>query len=254
MKFPRLVIAALALLALAATACTSHAGAAAQVADTTIDTATVRGMVDRGMASYEAYAAKNPEAVAQQNPVTREDVQLRALNFLVQLKIEEAEARRLGVTLSPQELDAYYQAYAVFETGGVAALEEAAAAVGYAPKDLHDVVVRRFALDEKLADKTSPELVATDADIRSYYDSKLTELGVDSLPLSYEQARPFLSRHLMNDQRLAKLAPELVKAANREGVSVSPRFGVWSADDLVVLAADGSIATTPTPMPELNLS
>lgn len=259
MKSPRLFGAALALVAVAvaATGCTSHAGAAAQVDNGTIDTSTVRSITDLSMDAYDAYAAAHPQVVAQveaqQGATTRDSVQRRVLNTLIRQRLDEAEARKLGITLTPQDFDAYYQATAVTSAGSVSAFEDLVRVYGYAPEDVRGAV-RVDAFESKIADKLAPDLVASDTATRSSYDSLLSQLGVKTLPLSYEQLRPFLARQAMSKQRSAKVKPELVKISHELGVSVSPRFGVWSVDDLAVLAQDGSIATTPTPVTQLSLS
>ena len=241
------------LVALAAAGCTSHVGAAAQVDDKTIGTETVRGIVDRGMAAYTAYVTAHPYAAAQQTPVARDDLQRRALGNLVEYQLDLTEARKRGITLSPQEADAYYQSYAIFGSGSVAAFEQAGASAGFAPEDLR-TIIRTYALESKIEDAIAPDLVASSADVRSAYTSALTQFNVKTLPLTFAEASPFLARQLMNQQRDAKLRPILASAGRADHVSVNPRFGVWSADDISVLAADGSIATKATPVPELNLA
>jgi len=247
------VVGLLGVVALAVSGCTSHAGAAAQVDSQTIDTATVRGIVDRGMDAYNAYVAAHPDATSQQTPVTRDDLQRRTLSNLIRYQVDLTEASKLGITLSPQDASAYYQSYAIFGSGSVAAFEQVGAAVGFAPQDL-PTIIRTYALESKIEDKIMPDLVASAADTRSAYESALTQFNVKSLPLSFAEAQPFLSRQLQNGVRGAKLRPILAATAGRDHVSVNPRFGVWSADDLLVLAADGSIATKATPLPELNLA
>jgi len=247
------VVGLVGVVGVAASGCTSHAGAAAQVDDKSIDTATVRAIVDRGMAAYGAYAAAHPEVTAQQAPLTRDDLQRRTLSNLVEYQLDLAEARKLGITLSPQDASAYYQSYAIFGSGSVAAFEQTGAAAGFAPQDL-PTIIRTYALESKIEDRIAPDLVASTADTRSAYDSALTQFNVKSLPLSFSEAQPFLSRQLRNQARDAKLRPILAAAARTNHVSVNPRFGVWSADDVSVLAADGSIATKATPLPELNLA
>jgi hypothetical protein len=245
--------AVVGLVALAVAGCTNHAGAAAQVDDKTIGTDTVRGIVDRGMSAYTAFAATHPDAASQQTPVTRDDLQRRTIGNLVEYQLDLTEARKRGITLSPQEADAYYQSYAIFGSGSVAAFEQAGASAGFAPEDLR-TIIRTYALESKIEDAIAPDLVASSADVKSAYTSALTQFGVKSLPLSLTEASPFLARQLMNQQRDAKLRPILAATARTDHVSVNPRFGVWSADDISVLAADGSIATKGTPVPELNLA
>jgi hypothetical protein len=251
-KRVRVLGAVVGAVGLALAGCTSHAGAAAQVDDKTVSTDSVRAIVNRGMDAYSGFAAAHPDEVAQRQPVTRDGLQRTALGNLVEYQLDLIEARKLGVTLSPQEADAYFQAYGIFRYGGVAAFEQVGAASGFAPGDLR-TVFRAYALESKIEDTIAPDLVASGAATRSVYDKTLAQLGAKSLPLTYAQAQPFLARQMQNDQRDAKLRPILTATSKDSHVSVNPRFGVWSADDIQVLAADGSIATKPVPTPELNL-
>lgn len=247
MKSPRLLIAGVGLLMVAGTAaCTTHAGAAAQVGDATIDTSTVRGMVDRGISASTAL----PTAQAGQS-LDRTELQRRTLTTLVQLDLIEAQADRLGITVSPQDVDAYYQAYGVLQFGSVQAFEQRAAAAGFARQDVRTIVLSG-AIESKIEDRIAPGLVASDAQARSQYDSIVSQVG--AVPLSYAEAKPYLVRFLVADSRSAKLRPMLISTSHQEKVSVSPRFGVWSDDDLAVVAANGSIATVPVPVPTVALS
>jgi hypothetical protein len=246
------------LVALVVAGCTSHAGAAAQVDNQTISTATLGGIVDRGWAAYSAFVAANPAFVAQQEangqaPLTRDALQRQWLGTLVAVQLAEVEVRKLGLSVSDQDIDAYYQQVAVSQVGSVPNYDRAIAQVGVAPQDVRQIV-RLDALQSKIEDKVAPDLIGTDSEARSAYDTLVASFG--TLPLTYAQMRPLLERTAQSviDQRQAKLQPLLTQASKQVGVSVSPRFGVWSPDDVAVLAQSGSIATVPTPIPQLNLS
>jgi hypothetical protein len=240
------LLAGLGLVLLAGTACTTHAGAAAQVGSDTIETSTLRGIVDRGVAA----AAALPTRQASQS-LDRGELQRRTLSTLVQLSLIQTAARRLGVSVSPQDVDAYYQAYGVLQFGSVAAFKQRAAAAGFAEPDVRTIVLSG-ALESAIEDKIAPDSVAPEADIRAQYNNIVQQVG--KLPLSYDQARPYLARFLAGDQRAAKLRPLLTETARWEHVSINPRFGTWDAKTFAVSAADGSIATSAAPVPTVTLS
>lgn len=235
-----------ALVATAGTACSSHAGAAAQVGDTTIETSTLRGVVDRGVAAVESVPA---EQAAQQ--LERVDLQRRALTTLVQYQLIAAEAESLGITVSGQDVDAYYQAYGILQFGSIDAFLTRAAAVGFAADDVR-LIMETGALEAAVTDKLFPDLLATDELAKAQYDSVVDQVG--EIPLPFEEAKPYLKRFLFDDQRSAALRPVLVDAAAREHISINPRFGVWDSKAFEVAAADGSVATTPGPVPSFDVS
>ncbi|MEX5631300.1 SurA N-terminal domain-containing protein [Parafrankia sp. FMc2] len=248
MKFPRLLagLGLAVLTGIAGTACTTHAGAAAQVGSSTIETSTVRGIVDRGFEAVESVPA---EQAAQS--LDRAELQRRTITTLVQLKVLETEAKRLGITLSGQDIDAYYQAYSVLRFGSVEAFETRAAAAGFAREDV-DVIVRAGALESAIGDKVAPTTLASPAEARAQYDGIVAQVG--DLPLTFEVARPYLQRFLASDQRSARIQPLLEEAATREHISVNPRFGEWDPKQFAVVSAPGTIATTSAPEPALDLS
>jgi SurA-like protein len=246
--FPRAIVgvALAALVATVGAGCTSHAGAAAQVGDTTIETSTLRGVVDRGAEAVESVPA---EQAAQQ--LERPELQRRALTTLVQYQLIAAEAESLGVTVSQQDIDAYYQAYGVLQFGSVDAFLTRAAAVGFAEDDVR-TIVETGALEAAITDKLFPDLIATEEAAQAQYDSIVEQVG--EIPLPFEEAKPYLQRFLADDQRSAALRPVLVEAADREHISINPRFGVWDDTEFAVVAADGSVATTPGPVPSFDVS
>ena len=245
---PRAIVglALAALVATVGTACSSHAGAAAQVGDTTIETSTLRGLVDRGAAAVESVPA---EQASQQ--LQRPELQRRALTTLVQYQLIAAEAESLGVTVSQQDVDAYYQAYGILQFGSVDAFLTRAAAVGFAKEDVR-LIIETGALEAAITDKLFPDLLASDEAAQAQYDSVVDQVG--EIPLPFEEAKPYLKRFLADEQRSAALRPVLVEAAAREHISINPRFGAWDSKEFAVVAADGSVATTPGPVPSFDVS
>jgi hypothetical protein len=254
-KFSRVIAGVVLALFVAAssTACTTHAGAAAQVGSQTIETSSLRGIVDRGLV-----AVKSVPAEQAARTLDRAELQRRALTILVQQKLLAAEAERRHITVDEQDVDAYYHAYGILEFGSVAAFEMRAAAVGFATEDIR-IIMHSGALEQAIQDDIAPGLVADDATVQAQYDSirnqleqrgQLGEAG--EIPLTLEQARPYLERSLVGEQRAEKMRPFLVKTAEREGVAVNPRFGKWDPEQFAVVAAEGTIATTVAPAPPFD--
>ncbi|SBW19271.1 hypothetical protein FDG2_1151 [Candidatus Protofrankia californiensis] len=248
----RRVLAGAALVVLTASACTTHAGSAAQVGDETIKTSTLRDVVDRGLAASRSAGAtgqaddRTAQAVA---PIERGELQRRALTTLVQLNLLEREAHSLGVTVTDQDLDAYYQAYGLLQFGSVAAFEQRAAQSGIARQDLR-AAARSNVLELAITDRLTPDVIASEKQARDVYDKIVKQVG--KIPLSFAQAQPYLVRWLAEEQRNPVLHTKLREVADREPVSINPRFGSWDSAQLAVVAADVSVATTPAPEPPLG--
>jgi hypothetical protein len=232
--------------AVAAGGCTTHAGAAAQVGSQSVETSTLRGIVDRGVAAVHTVPA---EQAAQ--ALDRPELQRRALTILVQRQLLDVEAARLGLSIDAQDVDAYYQAYGILEFGSVQAFQRRAAAAGFAVEDVRTIMFSG-ALEQAIQDKIAPTVLASDAEVQAQYDNIVAQAG--EIPLTLEQARPYLARFLVGEKRAARMRPLLVDASKREGVAVNPRFGTWDAEQFAVVAADGSIATKTVPEPGLDRS
>ncbi|WP_101835094.1 SurA N-terminal domain-containing protein [Frankia canadensis] len=250
MKLSRLLagVGVAVLVGFAGTACTTHAGAAAQVGSSTIDTSKLRGIVERGLAAASTVpiSQSGQSASSALNPP---ELQRRALTTLVQLNLLTEEAHRRGITLSEGDVAAYYQAYAVLQFGSVRAFEQRAAAAGFDQRDV-SVIVRSGALESAISDQISPRLLATDAETRAQYDSIIDQVG--RIPLSYAQAKPYLARFIVTDQRSAELRPVLARAEKADPISINPRFGRWDTDQFAIVAADGTIASRPAPTPTIQ--
>ncbi|MCM3924406.1 SurA N-terminal domain-containing protein [Frankia sp. AiPs1] len=252
MKFSRLLagVGLAVLVGTAGTACTTHAGAAAQVGSQSIETAQLRGIVDRGLAAADGVPAAQTGQTATA-PLNRLDLQRRTLTTLVQLHLLAGEADRRGVTLSSGAIASYYQAYAVLQFGSVPAFERRAAAAGFAPRDV-SLIVRSGALESALSDRVSPHLLATEAETREQYNSIVDQVG--RIPLTYAQAKPYLARFIVSQERSVKLRPVLAQAEKKDPISINPRFGTWNTGQFAVIAADGSIASRPAPTPTVDLT
>ncbi|MCM3887260.1 SurA N-terminal domain-containing protein [Frankia sp. R82] len=250
MKLPRLLagVGLSVTVVLAASACTTHAGAAAQVGSHAIETSQVRDIVERGLSAAEAVpAAQSGQSAA--SALDPPELQRRTLTSLVQLQLMSDEARRRGITVSDADVASYYQAYAILQFGSVRAFERRAAAAGFAQRDVA-IIVRSGALQSALSDRISPRLLATDAQTRSQYNSIVSQVG--RIPLTYAQAKPYLARFIAADDRAAALKPVLDQAERKDPISINPRFGRWNADQFGIVAADGTIASSAVPAPTLD--
>ncbi|WP_043602887.1 MULTISPECIES: SurA N-terminal domain-containing protein [Protofrankia] len=251
----RRILAGVALVVLSVSACTTHAGSAAQIGDDTIKTSTLRDVVDRGLAVSRSAAAANPSAAQSIAPIERTDLQRRALTTLVQLDLLEREARSLGITVADQDRDAFYQTYGVLEFGGVADFEQLAELGGIARQDLR-LFLRSNALESAIADRLAPapDTDAAKEQARGRYDKIVTDFRAKGkqISLSFDQAQGYLIRSLAADQRNQAVYTKLRETASREPVSINPRFGTWDSAQLAVAAAGVSIATTPAPEPPLG--
>lgn len=252
MKLSRLIagVGMAVLVGFAGTACTTHAGAAAQVGPRAIETSQLRGIVERGLAA----ASTVPVSRSGQSAAGRLDppeLQRRALTTLVQLSLLQDEAHRRGITLSDGQVASYYQAYAVLQFGSVRAFEQRAAAAGFDRQDV-SMIVRSGALKSAISDQVSPTLLAGDAETREQYDSIVEQVG--RIPLTYAQAKPYLARFIATNQRSAQLRPVLARAEKIDPISINPRFGRWDTGQFAIVAADGTIASRPAPTPTIDLS
>ncbi len=238
------------LVGTAGTACTTHAGAAAQVGSQSIETSQLRGIVERGLAAADGVPASQPSQPAS-SALNRLELQRRTLTSLVQLELLSDEAARRGIRLSSADVASFYQAYAILQFGSVQAFEQQAAAVGFAPRDV-SVIVRSGALESALSDRVSPHLLATEAETREQYGSIVDRVG--RIPLTYAQAKPYLARFIVSQERSAKLQPVLAQAEKKDPISINPRFGTWNTGQFAVIAADGSIASRPASVPTVDLT
>ncbi|MCL9758256.1 SurA N-terminal domain-containing protein [Frankia sp. AiPa1] len=250
MKLPRLLagVGLSVTVVLAASACTTHAGAAAQVGSHAIETSQLRGIVERGLAAAETVPGTQSGQSAA-STLDPPELQRRTLTSLVQLRLMSDEAKRRGITLSDGDIAAYYQAYAVLQFGSVRAFEQRAAAAGFAQQDVA-VIVRSGALQSALSDQISPRVLATDAQTRAQYDSIVSQVG--RVPLTYAQAKPYLARFIVADERSAALKPVLDQAEKKNPISINPRFGRWDSDQFGIVAEDGTIATSVAPTPTVD--
>lgn len=235
----RVAAAGAALVALTSAACTTHAGSAAQVGDSTISSSTLRGLVDRGSQAV----AGNPD---QAQTLDKATLQRKLLSLLVTDKLLQQQAAKLGVSVSGQDVAAYDQAFGLLNFGSVAKFHQQLAQAGIGASDV-DRYLRFGALQEKVEDRISPAPKIADSTLRSQYDQVVQQVG--KIPLSFTDAKPWIARFMANSDRSSALANRLVSASKDTSVSINPRFGTWDAGQLGVASADGTIATKVAPAP-----
>lgn len=250
MKLRRVVTASALVVvgALGLSACTTHAGAAAQVGSTKIDTSTLRGVVDRGMAAYQA-APPAAGSTSSTPTLERSTLQQRTLGELIYLDLLRKEATSLGVGVSATDLSEYLQDFGVLQFGSMPAFYAAAARSGRSRQDL-DLFAESGALMVAVGQRLVPDATSTEADARAFYDQQAAQFN--GLPLSFDSLKGFLMRVMAVQTRTASaVQTKLRDLAARRHVTVNPRFGTWTWSDgqIAVVAADGSIATKPAPVP-----
>jgi hypothetical protein len=223
------VAAALGTVAL--TGCETKTGVAAFVGTSTVQTSQLGGLVDRGEQAAQAANAN----------VSRQDIQQFWLDTLIELQLAQQVARAKGIALGPNDTSVFLAHYAPFN-GGPQALQQSAAQIGIAPTDL-PTLFQAWTLENALADKLSPTVLAPDSAARQAYQ----QLQSFYPGQTYESLAPDLRRLLVFNQRRTAVLPQLQAEARAIGVRVNPRFGTWNSDRLGVDAPPTDLARPATP-------
>jgi hypothetical protein len=218
--------------------CETKTGVAAFVGKSPIETSLLSGYVDRG-----AKAAVDAKA-----NVSRQEVQQFWLQTLIERDLAQRVAQSQGIGLSPSEATVFLNRYAPFN-GGPDALRQSAAQIGIAPQDL-PTLFEAWALENKIADKVAPTVLAPDSAARQAYD----QLKASYQGQTYEELAPLLRQLLVFDQRRAAVLPVLQDEAKRAGVRVNPRFGTWDLSRLGIGAPPTDLAqpASKTPAPTVT--
>lgn len=228
------VAAAAAVGSIALSGCENRTGAAGFVGKTPIETSQLSGYVQRG-----ALAATNAQA-----SVSPQDIQQSWLDTLIRTDLAERVAAEQGITLSQSDVTVFLNRFAPL-AGGLDALTQKVAQGGVAAQDL-PAYTREIALENAIADKVAPNVLAPDDYAHQAYD----QFKADYAGLTYEQVGPLIRQVLVLDQRQQAVAPLLQAEARRVGVRVNPRFGTWNIDQLAVGAPPTDLArpaVTPAP-------
>ncbi len=199
----------LAGLLLAAGCARTSIGAAARVGDTRIAVEEVAAHVERGYVSPQL-----------QQRVPRDQFQRDMVSTLIERRLLEVAARRLGVTVTDAQVTERLDELAR-ERGGIEAFQQVAESQGVAKEDLR-TAVRYGVVRDAVADKLVEDVVITEQQMREAYQQALPQL---------DQAR---IAHII--VRTKKNADAIVRAA-REGRDFAELAKEFSRD--VNTAAEG---------------
>lgn len=161
----RRTIPALCAALLLAGCAQTGAGVAARVGDTAVGTDRLSGVVSRGYANKQ-FANSVPQA----------DYQRVWLGKLIDRVVADEAMRRLGVTVTDEQVEAKVKEFAD-EANGREQLEQAAAAQGIAKEDLRDAV-EDLVIREAISDKLVADVTVTDAQLRAQYAKSLPQLDI----------------------------------------------------------------------------
>ena len=158
--------AGIAVFALALTGCAraSHAGAAATVGNTRISAIDLQAVIDRGL--------KDPTA-QQQLGAQKEDFQRQVLTRLIQAVLVDKLAKREGVTVTQQQIDAKRADYAK-QSGGDPQLVTQAAQNGVAEPDLN-AYIRTIVLRDAVGKKLLKNATVPDAQLKALYQQNIAQ-------------------------------------------------------------------------------
>lgn len=200
---PRLTLLALGLTSsLALTGCgniISQQAAAATVGDTRITTTDLQHLVDRSLANPEAKQTVGADPVAFERTALR-----RIISHLI---VVEA-ARTEGVTVSGADVDGVFEKFAE-QTGGVDALNAAAAKAGIARSDLKETLAD-VALRDALGDKLTASLTVPQAQLQQAYQQNIAQFdkvrSAHILVATEAKAKQLLSALKADPSQFATLA------------------------------------------------
>jgi hypothetical protein len=224
---------AAALGSMVLSGCETKSGVAGFVGKSPIQTSELSGYVERGVKAAAAARAN----------VSRQEIQQFWLQTLIERDLAERVAQPQGLGLSPTEATVFLNRYAPFN-GGPDALRQSAAQIGIAPQDL-PTLFEAWALENKIADKVAPTVLAPDSAARQAYD----QLKASYQGQTYEQLAPLLRQLLVFDQRRTAVLPVLQDEAKRTGVRVNPRFGTWDLSRLGIGAPPTDLAQIASKAP-----
>lgn len=234
------VAVAAALGTTALTGCESKTGVAGFVGKTPIQTSDLSRYVDRG----------SQAATAAQANISRQEIQQFWLQTLIERDLALRAAQAQHLSTDPSDATVFQNRYAPFN-GGPQQLQQSAAQIGIAAQDL-PTLFQAWTLENELADKVAPTVLAPDSSARQAYD----QLKSSYQGQTYEQLAPLLRQLLVFDQRRQAVLPVLQDEAKQVGVRVNPRFGTWNLDRLGIGAPPTDLArpaaASPAPAPSAS--
>ena len=189
MSRTRQLVALVAVSAAVAACGPARAGAAATIGNDRISVDDLHSLTTRALA----------DPAAEQKFSDKAAFQRRELNQLIEHKLLLEAAKKLGVTLSPGDVDARLKQYAD-QLGGMDQLTKSAAQDGVAPKDLR-TAVSDLVLSDLLADKLTADANVDPEALKAAYQANIDQ---------YDQVR---SAHiLVADEKTAQSILAKVKA------------------------------------------
>jgi hypothetical protein len=216
----------------ALTGCESKSGVAAFVGSTSIETSELSSHVDRGVQTLSAIGV-------QASP---NDVQSAWLGNLIERDVARQVAQQQGIALTQGDVNVFLSRFAATRGGGLDALRDRAARNGIADGDL-PVVFETLALENAIAGKLAPQLVAPDAAARQAFAQQQQLFP----GLTYDQVNPLFSELLVFDQRGDVALNAMRDQARKIGIRVNPRFGSWNADTFSLGAPPNDLSQAVAP-------
>lgn len=193
----RLVATAVAVLALSACG-TSRPGAAAVVGDSRITVDELHALTARSLA----------DPAAAQRFTDKAALQRRELGQLIEHKLLELAAKKLGVTVTAGDIDKRLNAFAE-QSGGLEQLKKDAAGSGVAPEDLRNAVAD-LVLSDAVADKLTADAPVDDQAIKAAYQSNIDNFdqvrSAHILVADEKTARSILAQVKADPSKFAELA------------------------------------------------
>lgn len=199
-QFVALVAAAAALAACGP----ARAGAAATIGDRRISVDELHALTARALA----------DPTAEQKFTDKAAFQRRELNQLIEHALLSEAAKKLGVELSPGDVDARLKQYAD-QLGSMDQLTKTAAQDGVAPKDLRTAVTD-LVLSDLIADKLTADAVVDQQSLEAAYQANIDQ---------YDQVR---SAHILVANE--KLARNLLARAKADPASFAKLASQYSSD------------------------
>jgi hypothetical protein len=216
----------------ALTGCESKSGVAAFVGSTSIQTSELSGYVNRGVQTLSAIGVQ----------AAPNDVQSAWLGNLIERDVARQVAQQQGISLSPGDVNLFLSRFAATRGGGLGALRDRAARNGISEVDL-PVVFETLALENAIAGKLAPQLVAPDTAARQAFAQQQQLFP----GLTYDQVNPLFRELLVFDQRSGVALNAMREQARQIGIRVNPRFGSWNADTFSLGAPPNDLSQAVAP-------
>jgi len=221
------VLALVGGLVLAGCGGQARPGAAAFVGEKRISSDELQGVVTSALSN---------EAFAQEVADRRQAFQASVLSRLVRRELLAEAARRLDVSVSQADIDvtrALIEAQSDPATGGINA---AAGRAGIPASEL-DATLRDLTLEAKVGEKLLGEQAEVPTEqVRQAFE----QTGLANEGYTFETAQAQLRRELLRQQSSQAVGQYLSELASKVKVTVNPRFGRFSAQQVAVAPPAGA--------------